>query len=78
MCGIAGFTHSTGSFDEDRIEELIGSLVHRGPDQQGVHQSSTISLGAVRLAIIDLQGGDQPSTSADGDTTIVFNGEIYN
>lgn len=36
------------------------------------------SLGATRLKIIDLEGGDQPITSADGDTTIVFNGEIYN
>lgn len=37
-----------------------------------------MSLGAVRLKIIDLAGGDQPITADDGDTTIVFNGEIYN
>jgi len=78
VCGIAGFTHSAGAFDKRRIEELTASLVHRGPDQQGVYQSAAVSLGAVRLAIIDLQGGDQPITSDDGDTTIVFNGEIYN
>jgi asparagine synthase (glutamine-hydrolysing) len=30
------------------------------------------------LAILDVEGGDQPITSDDGDTTIVFNGEIYN
>lgn len=37
-----------------------------------------MSLGAVRLKIIDLTHGDQPMTSDDGDTVLVFNGEIYN
>ena len=35
-------------------------------------------MGAARLKIIDLQGGDQPIITDDGDTAIVFNGEIYN
>ena len=37
-----------------------------------------MSLGAVRLKIIDLTGGDQPMRTDDGDTVIVFNGEVYN
>ena len=37
-----------------------------------------MSLGAVRLKIIDLQHGDQPMISDDGCTVLVFNGEIYN
>ncbi len=37
-----------------------------------------MSLGAVRLKIIDLEQGEQPMQSADGDTILVFNGEIYN
>ncbi len=37
-----------------------------------------MSLGATRLKVIDLEAGDQPLTTADGDATIVFNGEIYN
>ncbi len=53
-------------------------MVHRGPDQQGVYESDSISLGAVRLKIIDLCGGDQPIFSEDRDLVIVFNGEIYN
>ncbi len=36
------------------------------------------SLGAVRLSIIDVAGGDQPISTADGGATIAFNGEIYN
>ncbi len=78
MCGIAGFTHKNGFVDSSRIRELTRSLAHRGPDQEGVYHSPVVSLGAVRLKIIDLAGGDQPITSDDGDTTIVFNGEIYN
>src|SRR5438093_12311306 len=54
------------------------ALVHRGPDQQGVYESADVSLGAVRLRIIDLTGGDQPISSEDGDVILVFNGEIYN
>lgn len=37
-----------------------------------------MSLGAVRLKIIDLNGGEQPMRSDDSDTVIVFNGEVYN
>lgn len=37
-----------------------------------------MSLGAVRLKIIDLDHGNQPIVAADGDTVIVFNGEVYN
>jgi asparagine synthase (glutamine-hydrolysing) len=43
-----------------------------------VYQSVSCSLGATRLKIIDLGGGDQPIYSDDRDTVIVFNGEIYN
>ena len=78
MCGIAGFTHLKKSPDPDRIWEITRSLIHRGPDQQGVWESADVSLGAVRLKIIDLEHGDQPMTSDDDDTVLVFNGELYN
>ncbi len=78
MCGIAGFTHKDRVVSADRIQSATYSLVHRGPDQQGTYESSHVSLGAVRLKIIDLQSGDQPMFSEDGDTVLVFNGEIYN
>jgi asparagine synthase (glutamine-hydrolysing) len=78
VCGIAGFTHLKKSADPDRIWEITRSLIHRGPDQQGVWESGEVSLGAVRLKIIDLERGDQPMASDDGGTILVFNGEIYN
>ena len=60
------------------IRRIAGCLDHRGPDQHGVYEAADVSMAAVRLKIIDLGGGDQPIFSADGDTVIVFNGEIYN
>jgi asparagine synthase (glutamine-hydrolysing) len=78
LCGIVGFTHKRWVPDSDRIRSATATLIHRGPDQQGVFQSSLCSMGATRLKIIDLGSGDQPILSEDGDVAIVFNGEIYN
>ena len=78
LCGIAGFTHKNWAPDPERIERATATLAHRGPDQRGVLRSSVLSMGAARLKIIDLQGGDQPIVTDDGETAIVFNGEIYN
>lgn len=73
-----GFTHKHWAPDVDRIRNATATLLHRGPDEQGVFQSSLCSLGATRLKIIDLGSGDQPILSEDGNVAIVFNGEIYN
>ena len=78
MCGIAGFTHEDRAVHPDLIRGATASLIHRGPDQQGVYESPHVSLGAVRLTIIDLVAGDQPMRSEDGDTVLVYNGEVYN
>jgi asparagine synthase (glutamine-hydrolysing) len=78
MCGIAGFTHEDRSVRHGLIREATSSLIHRGPDQQGVYESPHVSLGAVRLTIIDLVSGEQPMRSEDGDTVLVYNGEVYN
>lgn len=78
LCGIVGFTHKNWTPDPDRIKNATAALFHRGPDQQGVFQSNVCSMGATRLKIIDLAGGDQPITDEPSGATIVFNGEIYN
>jgi len=78
LCGIAGFTHKNWIPDPERIRSATATLIHRGPDEQGVFESKIVSLGATRLKIIDLAGGDQPITDEAAGTTIVFNGEIYN
>ena len=78
MCGIAGFTHVNRDIERTTIEHIVHSLHHRGPDQGSVYVSPSISLGVVRLKIIDLNEGDQPFLSADHSDVLVFNGEIYN
>ena len=54
------------------------TLVHRGPDSGGVHVDGGVGIAARRLAIIDLETGDQPLTNEDGSVAVVQNGEIYN
>jgi asparagine synthase (glutamine-hydrolysing) len=76
MCGIAGYTHK--NLDESVIRRMTASLTHRGPDQQGCFSTPEVALGAVRLQVIDLDGGEQPFRTEDGQTVIVYNGEIYN
>ena len=78
MCGIVGYTHSSRKLPAGVLNAGIQGMVHRGPDQQAVYSTSNISLGAARLRVVDLEGGDQPMQSLDGKFTIVFNGEIYN
>ena len=78
MCGVAGFTKLKFAPGPSRIQSAVHTIIHRGPDQQGVFESPSVSLGATRLKIIDLDSGDQPIVSESGDTVIVFNGEIYN
>jgi len=78
LCGITGFTTKNWSAPPERIREAAATLIHRGPDQQGIFQSNLFSMGATRLKIIDLESGNQPILTEDGDTGIVFNGEIYN
>jgi asparagine synthase (glutamine-hydrolysing) len=77
MCGIAGFL---GAGDRRDLEAMTARLAHRGPDAEGFFEEASrgIHLGHRRLSIVDLGGGGQPMSSADGRLVVVFNGEIYN
>jgi len=57
---------------------MSSTLVHRGPDSDGVFLADGVGLAARRLAIIDLAHGDQPIANEDGTLHVVQNGEIYN
>ena len=75
MCGICG---EYGRPNRGRVERMTKSLRHRGPDDSGFYEESSICLGIRRLSIIDLDTGHQPITNEDGSVVVVFNGEIYN
>jgi asparagine synthase (glutamine-hydrolysing) len=57
---------------------MCDTIVHRGPDDDGMLHDQRVGLGMRRLSIIDLAGGKQPMANADGTVVCVFNGEIYN
>jgi asparagine synthase (glutamine-hydrolysing) len=80
MCGIAGFCSPGSELDAPggRLAAMLASIAHRGPDASGTFVDGEIALGARRLAIIDLSGGDQPIYNEDGTICLVYNGEIYN
>jgi asparagine synthase (glutamine-hydrolysing) len=57
---------------------MCQTIVHRGPDDEGVYVRGPVGLGMRRLSIIDLSGGKQPIHNEDESIWVVFNGEIYN
>ena len=78
MCGIAGIMTGDGSApDADVLTALQSALQHRGPDGMGQFLGEGIGLAHARLAIIDLETGDQPIQAPDG-ATLIANAEIYN
>ena len=60
------------------IQDMCQTIVHRGPDDQGIYANGHVGLGMRRLSIIDVSGGRQPIHNEDKSVWVVFNGEIYN
>lgn len=80
MCGIAGILRFDGRpVPAAQVEKMVGSISHRGPDDQGILADRGVGMGMRRLAIVDLSPtGHQPMFSEDGSVAVVYNGEIYN
>lgn len=82
MCGIAGWINLKQSDSNDGAESVLHSMcetiVHRGPDSEGLWLDDTAALGMRRLSIIDLKTGDQPVFSEDKSVIVMMNGELYN
>lgn len=74
MCGI----YITNiPFQKEDVIDKLKSIEFRGPDYLGYYKINEISLGHLRLAILDLdQRSNQPYSFKQ--FHIVFNGEIYN
>ena len=75
MCGIYG---AVGASVTDVVPRMGETLVHRGPDADGIAGSHGARLGCRRLAIVDVTSGAQPVSNESGDVIAVCNGEIYN
>jgi len=82
MCGIAGFVTANRHHSAEaatRLEGMLDTLQHRGPDDRGRYIDAHAALGHDRLSIIDLSAnGRQPMANEDGSIQVIFNGEIYN
>ncbi|NOU13661.1 MAG: asparagine synthase (glutamine-hydrolyzing) [Methylococcaceae bacterium] len=79
MCGIAGICRWSGApVETDRLDQMVQSLVHRGPDGFGLYINGPVGLGHRRLSIIDPNLGQQPMKNESESVVVSFNGEIYN
>jgi asparagine synthase (glutamine-hydrolysing) len=79
MCGIAGLVvRADENVDKADVHRMCQTIVHRGPDDEGIYTQGPVGLGMRRLSIIDLAGGRQPIHNEDKTVWVVFNGEIYN
>ncbi|MCY4087377.1 MAG: asparagine synthase (glutamine-hydrolyzing) [Actinomycetia bacterium] len=79
MCGICGLLSLRGGrADEGLLQRMNSRLVHRGPDGEGRYVDGSVALAMRRLAIIDIDGGDQPIGNEDQTVQVIQNGEIYN
>jgi asparagine synthase (glutamine-hydrolysing) len=79
MCGICGVIGiESQEVGEAAARRMLTSIVHRGPDEEGLVASSAVVAGTRRLSIIDLPGGSQPVWNETQTLAVVYNGEIYN
>lgn len=78
MCGISGLYCTSSPPDEGTLSQMNDCLVHRGPDEGGIHVDGPAGLAHRRLSIIGVETGQQPIFNEDGSIAVIFNGEIYN
>jgi asparagine synthase (glutamine-hydrolysing) len=80
MCGICGIFEyeKRDAISPELVRRMTDTIVHRGPDDEGIYSAAGIGLGFRRLSIIDVAGGHQPISNEDGSIWVMLNGEIYN
>lgn len=77
MCGIYG---STIPYSDEVIDQKLKKMGFRGPDNREFKRfpNHGLTLGHVRLSIVDLDSRSNQPYAYSPYTSIVFNGEIYN
>jgi len=79
VCGIYGIVQLDGALaPADALRRMGQTIVHRGPDDDGVYHDGPCAIGMRRLSVIDVAGGHQPLSNEEGTLWLVANGEIYN
>lgn len=75
MCGICGVY---GWDDPQIINNMIGSIAHRGPDKKEVLHKPPMAFGVARLSLVAPEGGQMPFVDYRRKLIVLFNGEMYN
>jgi len=75
VCGIAGVF---GKADPATVGTMLRRIAHRGPDDEFLVSGRRFTVGARRLAILDVEGGRQPLSNETGTVWAAQNGELYN
>ena len=80
MCGFCGLIHPQGFPPPEKalLQAMTQTIIHRGPDDEGLYLDDQTGLGVRRLSIIDLEKGHQPLSNETGSIWIAYNGEVYN
>lgn len=80
MCSIFGILDTKEDSKALRSLALAQSKKqqHRGPDWSGIWTTESAVLVHERLAIVDINSGEQPLLNQEGNLALLVNGEIYN
>ena len=83
MCPICGVLSILDIKDDpkkmrDQALVQVKRLRHRGPDWNGIYADDDVVMAHERLSIVDVDSGEQPLFSDDGQIILCVNGEIYN
>lgn len=79
MCGLTGIISYSKNFKAKEVEQMLDTILHRGPNQKIIKNSKFSSVGFVRLSILDLtEDSNQPLSDFNNNIEVFFNGEIYN
>jgi asparagine synthase (glutamine-hydrolysing) len=82
MCGIVGWVSFARDLRLQRpaIDAMTATMTRRGPDASMTWVTEHAALGHCRLAVIDVEGGQQPMvlSTPQGDVALTYSGELYN
>src|SRR6187401_2371190 len=82
MCGICGAIQLSREarplLRDGALERMSEAMVHRGPDDHGIHRAAGVAIAARRLSIVDVEDGHQPFPNEDLSIWAIQNGERFN
>lgn len=78
MCAIAGILKL--EFNKAVIDQMLATMVRRGPDDTGMFAQPEVCMLHTRLAVMDPERGAQPMELCwEGEQYVIcYNGELYN